>query len=71
MATKIGLQAQSEPDSRLEAIRHIVQKLVLVRNEDGEYTSLSYDLQLTGTDKAVRADIFFFEGDHPQGQPEK
>ncbi|PVH87241.1 hypothetical protein DL98DRAFT_581958 [Cadophora sp. DSE1049] len=47
MATKIGLHTKSEPDSRLEAIRHIVQKLILVRNEDGEYTNMSYDLQLT------------------------
>ncbi|KAH7330254.1 hypothetical protein BKA65DRAFT_508996 [Rhexocercosporidium sp. MPI-PUGE-AT-0058] len=48
IATKIGFHTtKTEPDSRLEVIRHIVQRLVLVRDEKGEYTSMSYDLRLT------------------------
>lgn len=47
MATKIGLHSKLESDPRFPIIRHMMQQLVVVRNEKGEYEGLSYNMHFT------------------------
>ena len=47
MATKIGLHSKLESDPRFPIIRHMMQQLVVVRNDKGEYEGLNYHMHFT------------------------